>query len=133
VPVTVESIDLYDGALGKTLIIVVRESRILQQIYDEMRALSLGTRGLGELVSRREGADLQLMAAESQAVEILADSPLRLSWSQDIESWEHSMQLVDGLLLSESPGHQYLTEAGPGRVLVLLSYKESSVRRVKEH
>jgi len=58
------------------------------------------------------------------AVERQNDNDKKYSWTGNVDDWDHVLDLIDGLIENNRPGHQYLSQIPPGDANLVLSVGE---------
>lgn len=122
-------IDFYTGAHGPTL-------RLETDAIEDLQAL----KRLFEVMASQSVVDLfPSEGAVSESVNLLtlqnqpggfrmqattgAGDEHSFIWSENAEGWLDAAGLIDGMLTSRGPGHQYLTPEDP--VLVVVAFQEA--------
>jgi hypothetical protein len=123
-------LELYAGAYGLTLRIDVQSRGALIELHRILESLSRvkpGTRvALGEtFAGLLSGPTLILTVTENRRVNRVDRSgDASFEWTASLEEWMQSAGLVEGLVRSDGPGHQYLAD-GPGSpILVEFAFQE---------
>jgi hypothetical protein len=128
-------VDYYRGAYGPTIRIDTQTIQQLLKVKDAFLKLveerctevnfhqleSIYMIGIRELVlqvtSKEQAQGLKLVRAEAEGTKFV--------WSRSKEGWRRScVDLIDGLLEANRPGHQYLTNEGVDDALVELAFLE---------
>jgi len=127
-------IDLYNGAYGQTLILIVNSKDNLFRFKNLFSDLS---KGVIEEISLFEKIEFKYSGFEDL---ILKSNPKRniysnkiyissnvskpiIIWSLSFDEWYTCEGLIDGLIEAKKPGHQYLTNESDG-ILIEFSYLE---------
>ena len=120
----------YEGSYGPTLRIETTTQKWLK--YFKCNILKLAKEDILEIdlaslidIKLDNVISVVLTKTKSKKIhnEIRQVSEGHLMWSQDTESLITIAGLIDGLLVNDKPGHQYLTPEGD-EILVVLGYKE---------
>ena len=77
----------------------------------------LRLRSLGELFRAKEGDARQGLRRQSSDDESFV-------WSRTNEGWEYLAELLDGLIQSQKPGHQYMTRFPDEEAIIVVSKGE---------
>jgi len=130
------SVDYYLGAFGPTIRLHVLSVARLNELKGIFLLLAEGSVQEVDLAQRHLSKTAGLnslilkFVSEGQTKEknlvLIKDEFQRLNfiWSGFSEHWLTCAGLVDGLVGSDQPGHQYLTAEGIGDALVELAYME---------
>ena len=130
------SVDYYLGAFGPTIRLHVLSVARLNELKGIFLLLAEGSVQEVDLAQRQLSKTAGLnslilkFVPEGQTKEknlvLIKDEFQRLNfiWSGFSEHWLTCAVLVDGLVGSDQPGHQYLTAEGIGDALVELAYME---------
>jgi hypothetical protein len=131
------TVDLYDGAYGPTIRVDVQARAGLLFLRDAVKALADGSGSNFEIVSGDRFALSGVAAVHMAAVEddaglgfrrmVQGKSPT-FTWTLDRDAWRRCLGLVDGLVVANRPGHQYLTAEGEDDALVELAFMEGPGR-----
>lgn len=124
----------YIGAHGPTVLLKVYDYDYLLNLRRLFKDLS---HGIIEEVRLQDvmaieldglkGITLKVATSESRkTLAILKDSDgtSYFEWIRSQDGWHECACLVDGIIESNEPGHQYLTQEGTDNALIELSYKE---------
>lgn len=129
-------IDYYQGAYGPTIRIdiqtmenLVKVKNIFRQLaelkketIDLARVESVNATGLKQLILKvvppNQEIEKKLKLEEGSAGNIA------FSWTMPSTGWRRCAGLIDGLIESGHPGHQYLTEEGLDDALVEIAFAE---------
>lgn len=131
-------LDYYDGAYGPTLRIDVQSTPSLLRIKDVFIQLA-GSKeltinfteipfvkviGLDQLILKRVVSDKD----QEKKLKFVKNNPgeIVFCWVMAASGWELCVDLIHGILDSNHPGHQYLTEEGIDDALVELAFMEFS-------
>ena len=121
-------IDFYDGAYGATIIIAVRNHGWLLSFKRTLQLLiggnldSIDFSKLESVVFETEFI-FKLIKVSGNLKVITKSNETSITWCQNEDQLLTLVDLVDGLLDSDCPGHQYLTHESDG-ILIKLTYKE---------
>lgn len=128
-------LEYFAGAYGPTLAIVpddLPDLLAVQRLFARLAAGDLRTVDfLQSLHCRSEsvGALIVRVVERDSPPAIVAHASSRLGpefwWSGTHQLWQDCVDLCEGLITSESPGHQYLTRQGVDGVLVELNFRET--------
>jgi hypothetical protein len=124
-------IDYYQGAYAETL-------RLTTDYIDDLRTLITIFRSVREdrtidLASwpgaQKSENVLRILlrrAARRTTIRKLetAGGAQSFEWTQDGEDWLESAELIEPMIDSNRPCHQYLTEEGEGKILVEVAFQE---------
>ena len=128
-------LDFYNGAYGATIRIDVSSLEDLvwlRNIFSDMASLRKMDITISDSMNIRgnSGVSLQLgvtskmrLGDKSLRMNVLSGSMKSFTWTKDNEGWKESAGLVEGLIMSDRPAHQYLTTEGIDDALIELSYK----------
>ena len=124
----------YMGAYGPTLLLITRTHGHLEILRGHFEKLARGQSPAIRIVA---GGPWEFDGLAELAMETVehalpgarrAGDPrthdVRIEWRMARDGWEHCLWLLDGLVTTGEPGHQYLTEERDDRVLVVLSFRE---------
>lgn len=113
------TIDFYEGAYGPTIRLGVQDREWLYYFKDM----------IGLLIDNKipsitflDQFSLKLIRAKGGLNTIEKTDEISFMWYQDKEQLETLIDLIDGLLIDERPGHQYLAEEK--NILIMLAFKE---------
>ena len=128
-------IDLYDGAYGPTILLVLVTRRSidwLRKVFEDMAAAPTGTvvsltdlpqvRVVGEL-----GGLVLSKAERCSRPDLVRGVSGRFVWSCTADDWDTMSLMLEPLL--RQPGHQYLTSEGVDDALIEVSFGEALRRR----
>ena len=124
-------IDFYEGAYGETL-------RLATDERDDVRTLNAIFRSVAEgrevdLASwpgaQRSESVLRILlrrvAGRSKIRKLeMVGGAQSFEWTQEDEGWLESAELIEPLIDSNRPCHQYLTEEGERSILVEVAFQE---------
>ena len=123
-------IDYYRGAYGATLRLAtdqIEDLRTLNALFHlvcEDRTIDLAS-WPGTRAENVHSIELRRAAGRSKIKQLEAlIGPVAFEWTQDVEGWLESAGLIEGLIDENRPGHQYLTRAGQGDILVEVAFQE---------
>ena len=123
-------IDYYRGAYGATLRLAtdeiddLRTLNALFRLVREDRTVDLASLA-GTRVENVHSIQLRRAAGRSKIKQLeTLIGPAAFEWTQDIEGWLESAELIEGMINENRPGHQYLTRAGQGDILVEVAFQE---------
>jgi len=125
-------VSLYDGAYGPTLRIDLQSLAHVELLRAMLRSLRDGAHASVELSAGAawafDGLSELVLTTDPRAVAgaraIRAGSEIRVGWRMSIDGWEYCLDLLDGLVADDAPGHQYLTEERKGYLLVVAAFLE---------
>ena len=130
-------IDFYEGAYGPTLRIHVlseHELKKVQNIFGELAKGNIEKYRLREssLFNLNGFYDLILFVVgqnncSEKTVEISKSEKSHdniIEWRNSPEGWDECHDLIDGILSTAEPCHQYLSIEGIDDVIILVSYME---------
>lgn len=125
--------DYYNGAYGSTLMIVTSSKddlTFLRQLFADLanRDITIKFEELEKFkISGFKTLHLKQIPDNSPSGLRIIDKKLKepeLVWELSALEWLECAELIDGLLLNDSPGHQYLSSTLSDDVLVEVSFKE---------
>lgn len=123
------------GAYGPTLAIVpgdLHELVAIRKLFadlalgrilaaDFLQSLNCQSDSVGALVLRVVSKDVPGAFTSHRSSRLGPD----FWWSNTLEGWQDCADLTEALVLSDSPGHQYLTHEGADDILVELNFRET--------
>lgn len=124
----------YVGAYGPTIRLdtqTLEELKAARQLFGRLAAGEVLQEDLCKALVCRADAIHSLIVQSvpeppGRALQSKGDSvrgPLFV-WTNDSAGWQECVEKVDALIVSGSPGHQYLTNEGTDDALVELCYRE---------
>lgn len=128
-------IDFYAGAYGPTLRMDVQTRAALIELHRVLGSLARAKPGvtvaLGEAFrGSLSGPNLLLTVTPKRGVNCLTrKGDASFEWTADIEGWSQSADLLDGLVRSGGPGHQYFADGSGAQLPLEIAFQES----VDEH
>lgn len=125
-------VSLYAGAYGPTLRVDTQSDVHLDLVRAQFASLAEGRQTAARLVAGGPWAfdgvnelTLAVDAREPHGARVVAGAvppDTRVDWRMSGDGWEQCLGLLEGL--ADRPGHQYLTEARKGFLLVELAFRE---------
>lgn len=131
------SVSYFVGAYGPTILVSVTSHHALMVLRRLFLDLSRGAFQevriqdvKGTVLDGLKGVTLKLVPVEERkalkVTEKCEDGPY-FQWERAHSGWlEGCVYLIDGILNSKEPGHQYLTQEGIDDALIELSYQEDN-------
>jgi hypothetical protein len=129
-------LDYYEGAYGPTIRIDAQSMEdllgikniFLQLAGSSSQAIDLAekegvkTTGLNQFILRwvpdKPEVKKKLVLLSN------TNTDIAFEWAMSAKNWKRIAGLIDGLIESNAPGHQYLTEEGVDDAVVELAFKE---------
>src|SRR5689334_13797646 len=114
-------VDFYDGAYGPTIRLETSRVELLETFkslflsLSAKRVLSARLRDLAFVTMSPNVADIELFVCTAvgepyKTLRLLSSKlgPPSFKWSRSVEGWLECAELLDGLVETRRPGHQYL-------------------------
>ncbi|HKR22729.1 MAG TPA: hypothetical protein VJS17_09050 [Pyrinomonadaceae bacterium] len=127
-------VDLYAGAYGPTIRIILNTRQQLESFLDKLRSLAsnedvtialeqlsnFALSGIGSFVLQT----VPSIPALPKHLTVSGDHNPSIVWKQTRQEWKRAAGLIEVFTTSDEAGHHYLTDEGIDDALVEVAYQE---------
>ena len=125
------ALNFYDGYDSQTIRIdtdSLNDIRQIQQIFQQLANGAIASFDFLSLpnVVANNVATLTLRLVKTERTKTTRKvEGKHFEWLRDTEGWRDSAEMIDGILINQQPGHQYLSDGLMDDVLIIVAYQET--------
>lgn len=130
------TISFYAGSYGPTLLLDVPSPGLLGHLYCVIRELQRKETDSIHIHSRintnyKNISDLQLTLSKKKQKKTLHrhkdnNGNTSFVWTNNADDWTNNLEMLEGLIRSKAPRHQYFTLEDTDDALLVISYQENT-------